>query len=248
MNRYDTGIFPPDTMGAIGPNHFVEVLNNRIAVFDRSNPANNASEDARTFFGLPVSFNHNVFDPRVLYDASAGRWVISALYPEGRRILLARSQDSSPSLTGNWRKEVIDVVWDISLMTVNNVSELPQSGTSLVVIARCGTQGTLQFRIFGFDGTLALDAPEGSYSAKAAEIAALKAYLQDKWTRELAIPLEVAVVVNYLESITGYAIDDRALARPDFDTLGMDNHGIYISVTYQADRGHGIVAIPKAQL
>ncbi len=126
MNWYNTDVIPPDTMGAIGPNHFVEVLNNRIAVFDRHNPENNESQDSRTFFGLPVSGNDNVYDPRVLYDASAGRWVVSAIYTKGTRMLLVgRSQDSNPSLTGNWRKEIIDVVWDFSLMTVNSASGLP---------------------------------------------------------------------------------------------------------------------------
>ena len=32
----DTGWDPPDTMGAVGPEHFVELLNNTIAVYDKT--------------------------------------------------------------------------------------------------------------------------------------------------------------------------------------------------------------------
>ncbi len=118
----------------------------------------------------------------------------------------------------------------------------------MVVIARYGTPEKLHFRIFDFHGTLALDASEDNYSGKAAEVAALKAYLQNKWNHQLLTNSEIDIIREYIESITGYAIDDRAVAKPDFDTLGLDSQRIYIAFSYQANRGHGIVAIPKEQL
>ena len=42
-NLGDSGYIPPDTMGAVGPNHFVELLNGRYAVYDKAGAELSAS-------------------------------------------------------------------------------------------------------------------------------------------------------------------------------------------------------------
>ena len=35
INSTQTGLIPPDTQGAVGPNHFVESVNGRFAIYSR---------------------------------------------------------------------------------------------------------------------------------------------------------------------------------------------------------------------
>lgn len=72
VRRGDAGSFsgPPDTIGAIGPNHFVETVNRNLAVYDRATGAELMNVLLTSF--LPGSNG----DPRVIYDQYAGRWVV----------------------------------------------------------------------------------------------------------------------------------------------------------------------------
>ena len=35
-NRAASGFIPPDTMGAVGPNHFIEIINGRYRVYNKA--------------------------------------------------------------------------------------------------------------------------------------------------------------------------------------------------------------------
>jgi len=73
---------PPDSDGDVGPNHYVNVVNSSIKIFDKSgNPLNGANGTTfNSFFsqlvGTPCQ-NQNSGDPFVLYDHMANRWVVS---------------------------------------------------------------------------------------------------------------------------------------------------------------------------
>ena len=82
FNAFGGGSVPPDTMGAIGPDHFLQVINSSVAVFDRTGRRlSHVALD--TFFHFTengVTYPRNgAFDPRVLYDRRSGRWIASAL-------------------------------------------------------------------------------------------------------------------------------------------------------------------------
>ena len=97
VKRGDLGqsSFPPDTCGAIGPNHFVEVVNTVWAVYDR----NAGGLVTRTSLGAFQPGTSG--DPRVLYDAIHDRWiVISTNF--GSNIYVAYSLTNNP--TGSWFK------------------------------------------------------------------------------------------------------------------------------------------------
>ncbi|MGC8666788.1 MAG: hypothetical protein ACP5VE_01555 [Chthonomonadales bacterium] len=98
-----SGYIPPDTMGAIGPNAFVEFINGRYRVYSRSG-AVLASTTLNAFWTNAGVSSSSSFDPRVLYDAGSGRWFAAAADNPGTassRFLLAVSNSSDP--TAGWK-------------------------------------------------------------------------------------------------------------------------------------------------
>jgi len=65
-----SGSFPPDTCGAVGPDHFVVVVNRVFAVYNKLTGGLLTNMQLGTF--LPGSSG----DPRVLYDQYSNRWII----------------------------------------------------------------------------------------------------------------------------------------------------------------------------
>ena len=118
--KFNGGYPPPDTMGAIGPNHFVEFINTRYAVYDEAtgnlvqestpeefwqaswaksvpeaqlaNPYVWASNGSATY-SFPTAAAVN---PRILYDAASGRWY--AIANDGVELLFAVSNTSDPTM------------------------------------------------------------------------------------------------------------------------------------------------------
>lgn len=109
---------PPDPHGAVGPNHVVHVVNTSIEWHTRAGVQQN-SQSLNTFFAAlnPLT---RTFDPKVLYDQYAGRFLVVTLEFTSRergfsadtsRILLAVSDDSDPN--GTWFFAEIDAATDI---------------------------------------------------------------------------------------------------------------------------------------
>ena len=70
---------PPDTNGDIGPNHYVQVVNTDLAIFNKAGTVLYGPSQINTLwsgFGGGCQTN-NDGDPVVLYDPIADRWVIS---------------------------------------------------------------------------------------------------------------------------------------------------------------------------
>jgi len=68
---------PPDTHGAVGLNNFVEITNGRISIYTKAGTLVK-SMSLNAFFGIPSSAATFLFDPRVVYDRTWDRWVITA--------------------------------------------------------------------------------------------------------------------------------------------------------------------------
>lgn len=98
-----TNSSPPDTTGAIGPTHYVEMVNTKIGVFDRTNlnPVSSAEIDAFTGFS-----GNNVFDPQIQWDPTANRWfyVADRVVARGdNHLAFGWSKTADPSdLTTGW--------------------------------------------------------------------------------------------------------------------------------------------------
>ncbi|HEX8172990.1 MAG TPA: PQQ-binding-like beta-propeller repeat protein [Thermoanaerobaculia bacterium] len=74
---------PPDTEGAVGKNHFVQLVNSSMTVFDKTGNVLYGPVDINTLFdGFPTTdgnrcAKNNDGDPIVYYDQLADRWVLS---------------------------------------------------------------------------------------------------------------------------------------------------------------------------
>ena len=73
---------PPDSDGDVGPNHYVEAINQAFAVFDKTGNMLAGPITYDTLFAplgnsTPCGNNQNDGDPFVMYDQIADRWVIS---------------------------------------------------------------------------------------------------------------------------------------------------------------------------
>src|SRR6185295_16434265 len=86
----ESGAFPPDTMGAVGPTQFVVAVNNRIKVFDKTTGVAGALNATTNTFFNSVRNGISTSDPRVRYDRLYGRWFIIIInVSTPNRVLLA---------------------------------------------------------------------------------------------------------------------------------------------------------------
>jgi len=101
---------PPDTMGAVGPNHIVEFINGAFAVYNKTTGALIGSVQSDSSFwtstvGLSSSTlgTSGLTDTRIQYDPGSGRWFATELTTDstGNKLLLGISQTSDP--TGAWK-------------------------------------------------------------------------------------------------------------------------------------------------
>jgi hypothetical protein len=118
------GFFPPDTHGAIGVNHFVEVTNSHFDVFSKASPpALVKSVTLATFFNFAAE---PLFDPRVVHDNTWQRWIVTAVaFPESatvQRLFIGISKTDDP--TGPFFIYNIDV----DFFNNNDFYDFPQLG------------------------------------------------------------------------------------------------------------------------
>ena len=100
---------PPDTHGAAGPNHLMVTLNTQVRIQNRTTGANVVPTVTLNTFWSSVAGGSGVFDPKILYDPFAGRWMFTACddaQSATSGILMGVSQTSDP--TGSWNLYKID--------------------------------------------------------------------------------------------------------------------------------------------
>lgn len=96
IDESSQGASPPDPSGAVGLNHYVQMVNTAMQVFDK----NGNSLWGPTSLSSVFSGSSNDGDPIVLYDQFANRWFISQFQESGNKMLLAISKTSDP--LGGW--------------------------------------------------------------------------------------------------------------------------------------------------
>ena len=109
-SKFDvSGFFPPDTDGAVGPNHFVELVNGVYRVYDKAGSVVQTSslDGFWTAAGVTPTGTFS-FDPRVLYDPESERWFAASTDAPGQlnHFLLAVSNTSDP--TAGWHAVALD--------------------------------------------------------------------------------------------------------------------------------------------
>lgn len=106
----DSDAVPADTEGAAGPRYFVELINGRFSVYEKSTATRVQTKTDLQFWqdaGVTFGANIDVTDPRILFDIDSQRWFASmvdfngnSLHLRGNRFLVAVSASADP--TGAW--------------------------------------------------------------------------------------------------------------------------------------------------
>lgn len=118
----EAGLNPPDTHGAVGASHYVQVTNSKITRFSKTGTLL-SSVSLASFFGYTLK---TIFDPRVVYDKAAGRWIVMAeAFQESatvQRCFIAVSTTNS-AVGSYWIYKL-----DINLLNNDDFFDYPQLG------------------------------------------------------------------------------------------------------------------------
>jgi hypothetical protein len=124
----DNGWFPYDAALAAGPEHVMVSINAMVGFYAKSNGGLVMQKTLAQWFSNVVT-NAKVFDPKVLYDQFAGRWVLLAVglatNPNRSWFLLSVSATSDPR--GRWFNYALDASRDGTTAT-NNWADYPGLG------------------------------------------------------------------------------------------------------------------------
>jgi hypothetical protein len=108
INRFHGSGVPPDTIGDVGPNHYVQAVNTSLQVFDKSGNPLTPAITFNSFFAplgnsTPCGAGQNQGDPNVLYDQLADRWVITDFaFPEHGPFFECIGVSQTPDPTGSY--------------------------------------------------------------------------------------------------------------------------------------------------
>ena len=107
-------VAPPDTTGDVGPNHYVQWVNLRYAIYTLTRDANNQITAFNLVSGFPKNGNvvwqgfggrcqsDNDGDPIVQYDQLADRWVLTQFAVSGTPYTQCVAVSTSPDPTGTY--------------------------------------------------------------------------------------------------------------------------------------------------
>lgn len=175
---------PPDTMGAVGPQHVVTALNSEILIQDRR--GRSLSRVILEDFWRPAGALDFATDPRVFFDSAAQRWVQCVVAdPQTPRSALYVGVSQTADPTGNWNLfrvatdenqwldfPTLGIAGDWVIVTTNNFSLAGNRyvRTNVYVFTKADlAAGRGAFRVFpdvNFSGVPAFD-PTGSLAGRA---------------------------------------------------------------------------------
>jgi len=104
---YQTGLTPPDTTGAIGPDRYIETVNTKYAIYNRSG-GQIASGSLSALTGVPTGlFGYSLSDPQILWDGKTQRFYYVAVYFDSlflsdNGLAIGWSKTAAPSSSSDW--------------------------------------------------------------------------------------------------------------------------------------------------
>jgi hypothetical protein len=119
---FTTGPIPPDPIGDIGPNHYVQMVNSRFQIFLRDGTSVFGPANINTLFagfGGPCQ-NENAGDPVALYDELADRWVLLQFTAAGPTYFNCLAVSTTGDPTGSYYRYAIS--------TGGNFPDYPKMG------------------------------------------------------------------------------------------------------------------------
>ncbi len=98
-----TGVNPPDTVGDVGPNYYIQMINGSsgalYTIYNKTTGALVAGPTALETLGSGFCAS-GLGDPVVLYDEAADRWLLSEFSNSGNRLCVYVSRTSNPVTGG----------------------------------------------------------------------------------------------------------------------------------------------------
>ncbi len=102
MQVSESGYIPPDNQGSVGPTQILACANGVIKVFDKSGVLGPLNTTTDNFFNS-VRNGSGTSDPRVRYDRTSGRWIVTIInVATPNRILIAVSSGSTITGAGSF--------------------------------------------------------------------------------------------------------------------------------------------------
>ncbi len=89
----ESGFFPPDPTGAVGPNHYLHSVNSLVKIFDKTGTLLVGPVSLSSFLGI----GSNNGDPIVLYDQLADRWIVSEFGSLNNSLAIGVSDTNDPT-------------------------------------------------------------------------------------------------------------------------------------------------------
>jgi hypothetical protein len=136
------GCYPPDTHGAVGLTHYVQIINSVVNVYNKTTGALQKHTALNTFMGTSAF----LYDPRALYDPRWNRWVLTADGSSNANpslLYIAISKTSSP--TGAWW------VYAVNASGTGELWDYPDLGMDIDAIIITFNQ--FNTTTMGFDGS-----------------------------------------------------------------------------------------------
>ncbi|HVF51613.1 MAG TPA: hypothetical protein VNA19_16115, partial [Pyrinomonadaceae bacterium] len=164
-DQLDLGSIPPDTMGAVGPNHVVTTTNEKVVTHNRQGQVlSTVTLDAFWATVLLGGAAPSTFDPKIYYDRFNSRYIIittANAQAETSATLFAVSQTNDP--LGTWNRYAIDA--DAAATAAGGKwADYPSVGFNKNWIA-------VQVNLFGFGTTSGFQGPAVYVINKAAAYA-----------------------------------------------------------------------------
>ena len=228
-----SGSYPPDTHGAVGPSHVVEVVNTRVVVYNKAGTLLKNTA-LNSFFGS----TEFLFDPRVVYDQTWNRWVIIATRrttsttdpvlkfflavsttddPAGNYYVYSNLQYGGGSFNaGDWFDfPALGMDQDAVLVT-SNVFDTPNGGFKfafMTPIAKARIYNGLGFSVPAFTGLastlqppIVFDQNNSAYFVAANNGTGLHLYRG----QNLSNPSQASLVLQSIVPVTAYSIPPSA--------------------------------------
>lgn len=106
----DSGFIPPDTMGAVGNDHFIELINGRYSVYRKSDGVRVQTSTLNDFWinASVTPAGSFAFDPRVVYDQASQRWFAASVDNAGNANNFLVAVSNSSDATAGWKGFAID--------------------------------------------------------------------------------------------------------------------------------------------
>jgi hypothetical protein len=101
----DSNSAPPDETSAVGTTRYIELVNSKFAVYNKTSNAPLATGTLNSLVGAPSGVN--VFDPQIMWDAQTNRFYFAAdavVSDADNRVAFGFSKTATPTTAADWCK------------------------------------------------------------------------------------------------------------------------------------------------